>query len=73
MSVRASSGIGRRADARAKSVGSWPMSPDGPKVGSVSLSPRGGIPLPGSRYDVQVTANQGSQTAESRITLFQRS
>lgn len=40
---------------------------------SLNLSPRGGIPLPGSRYDVQVTANQGSQTAESRITLFQRS
>jgi hypothetical protein len=40
---------------------------------SLNLSPRGGIPLPGSRYEVQVTASQGSQTAESRITLYQRS
>jgi len=39
---------------------------------SLNLSPRGNPPLPGSRYEVSVTVNQGAQSAESRITLFQR-
>jgi hypothetical protein len=38
----------------------------------VAIAPRGGLPLPGTRYDVRVTASSGSQTAEERITLIQR-
>ena len=39
---------------------------------SVGVSPRGGLPIPGQRYDVHVTATSGSQTAEERLTLIQR-
>jgi hypothetical protein len=39
---------------------------------AVILPPRGGLPIPGTRYDVHVTATSGSQTAEERITLIQR-
>jgi len=38
---------------------------------SVEVDPRSAV-LPGSRYDVSVTATRGDQTAESRITLHQR-
>ena len=38
----------------------------------VVLSPRGGLPIPGTRYDVRVTATSGAQTAEERLTLIQR-
>jgi hypothetical protein len=38
---------------------------------SLNVAPRGPV-IPGSRYDVAVTANHGPQTAESRITLYQR-
>jgi hypothetical protein len=39
---------------------------------SVRIDPN--IPVvPGMRYDVAVTATRGDQTAESRITLHQRS
>ena len=37
---------------------------------SVSLQPRG-LPIPGTRYDVRLTATSGGQTAEERITLVQ--
>jgi hypothetical protein len=37
-----------------------------------AVNPRGGLPIPGTRYDVRVTASSGSQTAEERITLVQR-
>jgi hypothetical protein len=30
------------------------------------------LPIPGTRYEVTLTANQGNQTAESRLVLFQR-
>ena len=39
---------------------------------AVSVQPRGGLPIPGTRYDVRLTATSGSQTAEERITLIQR-
>jgi hypothetical protein len=39
---------------------------------AVALAPRGGLPIPGTRYDVHVTATSGSQTAEERLTLLQR-
>ncbi|HEX2545427.1 MAG TPA: hypothetical protein VHL79_11140 [Ramlibacter sp.] len=38
---------------------------------NVVVSPRG-LPIPGTRYDVRLTATSGSQTAEERITLIQR-
>lgn len=38
---------------------------------SVAVSPRG-LPIPGTRYDVRLTASSGSQNAEERITLMQR-
>jgi hypothetical protein len=38
----------------------------------VALAPRGGLPLPGQRYDVRVTATSGSQAAQERLTLIQR-
>lgn len=38
---------------------------------AVGVSPRG-LPIPGTRYDVHVTASSGSQTAEERLTLVQR-
>jgi hypothetical protein len=38
---------------------------------SVSVNPRIAA-VPGMRYDVSLTAQQGSQTAESRITVHQR-
>lgn len=38
---------------------------------SVLIPPRG-LPIPGTRYDVHVTATDGSHTAEERITLYQR-
>jgi hypothetical protein len=37
----------------------------------VAVNPRG-LPIPGTRYDVRLTATSGSQTAEERITLHQR-
>jgi hypothetical protein len=39
---------------------------------SVGVSPRGGLPIPGTRYDVRVTSTSGPQTAEERLTLIQR-
>lgn len=39
---------------------------------SVAVPPRGGLPIPGTRYDVRVTATSGSQTAEEHLTLVQR-
>ena len=38
----------------------------------VAVSPRGSLPIPGTRYDVRVTANSGSQTAQERLSLIQR-
>ena len=38
---------------------------------NVVVQPRG-LPIPGTRYDVRLTATSGSQTAEERITLIQR-
>ncbi|MES2936437.1 MAG: hypothetical protein V4864_02070 [Pseudomonadota bacterium] len=38
---------------------------------SVNVAPRA-AGIPGSRYEVSVTANQGPQTAESHVTLYQR-
>ena len=38
---------------------------------SVSVNPRG-LPIPGTRYDVRLTATSGGQTAEERLTLIQR-
>jgi hypothetical protein len=37
----------------------------------VTVNPRG-LPIPGTRYDVRLTASSGSQTAEERLTLVQR-
>ncbi|HEX7890526.1 MAG TPA: hypothetical protein VF522_14285 [Ramlibacter sp.] len=37
----------------------------------VTANPRGSV-IPGTRYDVRVTSNSGSQTAEERLTLIQR-
>lgn len=37
----------------------------------VTVNPRG-LPIPGTRYDVRLTATSGNQTAEERITLVQR-
>ena len=38
---------------------------------SVLVQPRG-LPIPGTRYDVHLTASNGGQTAEERLTLIQR-
>jgi hypothetical protein len=38
---------------------------------NVLVQPRG-LPIPGTRYDVHLTATNGGQTAEERITLIQR-
>lgn len=38
---------------------------------SVNVDPRSAV-MPGMRYDVSLSAQQGSQTAESRLTLHQR-
>jgi hypothetical protein len=38
---------------------------------SVAVQPSG-LPIPGQRYDVRMTANNGGQTAEERITLQRR-
>ncbi|MBC5781832.1 hypothetical protein H8N03_02685 [Ramlibacter sp. USB13] len=38
---------------------------------NVLVTPRG-LPIPGTRYDVRLTATNGNQTAEERITLIQR-
>jgi hypothetical protein len=37
----------------------------------VGVNPRG-LPIPGTRYDVRLTATSGNLTAEERITLHQR-
>jgi hypothetical protein len=39
---------------------------------SVNLTPRGALPIPGTRYDVRVTSTSGSETAEERLSLMQR-
>lgn len=39
---------------------------------AVTVVPRGGLPIPGQRYDVRVTSQSGGQTAEERLTLIQR-
>lgn len=39
---------------------------------STVVAPRSALPLPGSRYDVRLTATSGGQTAEERVTLLQR-
>lgn len=45
---------------------------------SFSFNPRytrdnaSSLPVPGTRYDISITANRGNQTAESRLMLFQR-
>ena len=38
---------------------------------AVLVSPRG-LPIPGTRYDLHLTATSGNQTAEERLTLVQR-
>lgn len=38
---------------------------------SVLVSPRG-LPIPGTRYDLRLTATSGNQTAEERLSLVQR-
>ena len=38
---------------------------------SVLVRPRG-LPIPGTRYDVRLSASTGDQTAEERLTLIQR-
>lgn len=37
----------------------------------ILVTPRG-LPIPGTRYDVRITATSGDRTAEERLTLFQR-
>lgn len=39
---------------------------------SVAVSPRGALPIPGTRFDVRVTSTSGSETAEERLSLMQR-
>jgi hypothetical protein len=38
---------------------------------AVTITPRG-LPIPGTRYDVRLTATSGNQSAEERLTLYQR-
>jgi len=38
---------------------------------AVTVRPRG-LPIPGTRYDLRLTATSGDQTAEERMTLIQR-
>lgn len=38
---------------------------------SVLVAPRG-LPIPGTRYEVELTATRGTQTAEETLTLYQR-
>jgi len=38
---------------------------------SIAVQPSG-LPIPGQRYDVRMTANNGYQTSEERITLQRR-
>lgn len=38
---------------------------------AVNISPRG-LPIPGTRYDLRLTATHGQQSAEERLTLIQR-
>jgi hypothetical protein len=38
---------------------------------AITVSPRG-LPIPGTRYEVRLTASSGGQTAEERLTLVQR-
>jgi hypothetical protein len=38
---------------------------------SVRVAPRG-LPIPGTRYEVELTATRGTQTAEETLTLYQR-
>lgn len=44
---------------------------DGDGRFNVSIAPAG-LPIPGARYDVHLTANRGSQTVEERLTLHRR-
>jgi hypothetical protein len=37
----------------------------------VAINPRG-LPIPGTRYDIRLTATSGGQSAEERLTLVQR-
>ena len=39
---------------------------------SVGVTPRGALPIPGTRFDVRVTSTSGPETAEERLTLVQR-
>jgi hypothetical protein len=39
---------------------------------AADVPPRPGIPLPGTRFEVRVTATSGSQTGEEHLTLVQR-
>jgi hypothetical protein len=39
---------------------------------AATVPPRPGIPLPGTRFDVHVTATSGGQTSEARLSLVQR-
>jgi hypothetical protein len=34
--------------------------------------PAQGLPIPGTRYDVQLRATHGAQSAEESLTLYQR-
>ena len=38
---------------------------------TVRVMPRG-LPIPGTRYEVELTATRGTQTAEESLTLYQR-
>lgn len=38
---------------------------------AVNVAPRG-LPIPGTRFDVRLTASSGAQSAEERLTLIQR-
>jgi hypothetical protein len=39
---------------------------------STVVAPRTALPLPGTRYEVRLTASSGGQTAEERVSLLQR-
>lgn len=55
----------------AQDAGSTTVQADRDGYFSAFISPRG-LPIPGTRYEVTLSANEGSRTAEQKIVLFQR-
>ena len=71
--------VGRRFDAGvAQRMLSESLQADGNGDFSVTFDPRytrdnaTSLPVPGTRYEVSITATRENQTSESRLMLFQR-